>query len=121
MLTRFHAEEFGSVKPLDVPQIVPVIEASLVRSAKLKQLKLAEQNLNVALSRGAISMAIGLITERYRLPADEASEVLCQYARSQSRRLGQQIAGQSPELTVSPVTGRAGCVRIRPSSLQDGF
>ena len=88
-----------------MPQIFPVIEASVVRSAKLKQLKFAEQNLNVALSRGAISVAIGLIMERYRLPADEAFEVLCQYARSQRRRLGEvaaQMISADEEFNIPP-------------------
>jgi response regulator NasT len=94
------------VKPLDVPQIVPVIEAALVRSAELKQLKLAEQNLNVALSRGrASSVAIGLIMERYRLSADEAFEVLRQYARSQRRRFDEvaaQMVNAAEEINIPP-------------------
>ncbi len=92
------------VKPLDVPQIVPVIEAALVRSAELKQLKLSEQNLNVALSRGrASSVAIGLLMERYRFTADEAFEVLRQYARSQRRRLDEvavQMVSAAEEISI---------------------
>ncbi len=76
------------VKPLDVPQIVPVIESALARTAELRLLKSTEQNLNVALSRGrATSVAVGLIMERHRLSADEAFEALRQYARSQRRKL----------------------------------
>ncbi len=94
------------VKPLDVPQIVPMIEAALARSAELKQLKLAEQNLNVALSRGrATSVAIGLIMERYRLTTDEAFDVLRQYARSQRRRLDEvaaQMVSAAEDINISP-------------------
>jgi two-component system, response regulator PdtaR len=94
------------VKPLDVPQIVPAIEAALVRSAELKKLRLAEQNLNVALSKGrASSVAIGLIMERYRLGSDEAFEVLRQYARSQRRRfddVAAQMVSAAEEINIPP-------------------
>lgn len=92
------------VKPLDVPQIVPVIEAALVRSSELKQLKHAERNLNVALSSGrATSVAIGLIMERHRLNADEAFEALRQYARSQRRKLDDvaaQIVNSADDINI---------------------
>jgi AmiR/NasT family two-component response regulator len=109
------------VKPLDVPQIVPVIEAALVRSAELKQLKLTEQNLNVALSRGrATSVAIGLIMERYRLTADEAFEVLRQYARSQRRRLDEvaaQMVSAAEEINIPPKI--VGLARKAPDKSQN--
>lgn len=76
------------LKPQAVPQIVPVIEAALVRAAEYRQLKFHDENLNLALAKGrAISVAIGLIMERYRLSADEAFNVVRQYARSARRRI----------------------------------
>lgn len=92
------------VKPLDVPQIVPVIEAALARSAELQQLRNAEQNLNAALAKGrATSVAIGLIMERYRLNTDEAFEVLRHFARSRRRRIDEvatQVVEAAEEINI---------------------
>ena len=56
------------VKPVDIPQIVPTIEAALARSAELAELRTSTHNLSSALETNReTSMAVGLIMERYRV------------------------------------------------------
>lgn len=76
------------VKPLDVAKIIPSIEAALARAAEIRRLREAEQSLNVALKNSReISIAIGLVAERYALSPDEAFEALRSQARSQRRKV----------------------------------
>src|SRR3970282_1991398 len=50
------------VKPLDVQQIVPEIEAALARGSDIKKLRESEAQLNTALAGSRdISMAVGLL------------------------------------------------------------
>ena len=77
------------VKPLDVPQIVPAIEAALERSNELGKLKSSEFHLNRALHAGReTSTAVGMLMERYRLSSDEAFDLLRRHARAQRRKVG---------------------------------
>lgn len=81
------------VKPLDVPQLVPSIEAGLQRSAEIRKLRETEKQLNTALSTGRdISTAVGLIMERYRLNNADAFEKLRSFARSQRRKISEIAA-----------------------------
>jgi response regulator NasT len=74
------------VKPLDVPQIIPSIEAALARSAEIKSLKSTGEQLNHALESGReTSMAIGILMERGRLDREAAFDQLRNYARSQRK------------------------------------
>lgn len=76
------------VKPIDVPQIIPTIEAALKRAEEFSKLTLDKHNLNEALSQGrSISIAIGLIMERYQLSEQQAFHMLRQYARSNRCKL----------------------------------
>lgn len=76
------------VKPMDVPQVIPAVEAALARAAELKALKERESHLTTALSGGReTSMAVGLIMERYRLDRRQAFEALRFHARSQRRKM----------------------------------
>jgi response regulator NasT len=71
------------VKPLDVMQVIPTVEAALTRAKELRHLQSQEQHLNRALEQGReTSVAIGLLMERYRLSQQEAFELLRSYARS---------------------------------------
>lgn len=80
------------VKPFDIPQILPSIEAALARAGEIRKLRDAEAQLNEALANSReISMAVGLLMERGRLDHEEAFEALRDYARSQRRKL-QDIA-----------------------------
>jgi response regulator NasT len=76
------------VKPVYVSQMVPAIEAALVRAAEIKSLKETEAHLNIALASGReTSIAIGMLMERFRLSADEAFETLRGFARGERRKV----------------------------------
>lgn len=91
------ATELGAlgylVKPLDVPQIIPSIEAALARSAQIRSLTDTGEQLSQALESGReTSMAIGVLMERRGLDRDEAFEALRSHARSQRRRIHEVAA-----------------------------
>lgn len=82
------------VKPLDNTQIIPAIEAALARAGEIRKLREAEENLSTALKGSReISVAVGLVMERYDLRAEEAFEVLRSYARSLRRKISDVAAG----------------------------
>lgn len=74
------------VKPLDIQQIVPSIEAALTRARDLAKLRRSEEQLATALaSNREISMAIGLLMMRDRMNREHAFETLRGNARAQRR------------------------------------
>lgn len=76
------------VKPLDVTQLVPSLEAALVRAREIRALRDAEERLTRALGTSRdTATAVGLVMERYRLDRQAAFEALRQHARSQRRKL----------------------------------
>lgn len=76
------------VKPLDVNQIAPAVEAALARAAEIRDLREREAGLQGALTTSReTAMAVGVIMERYRLDRDQAFEALRSHARSQRRRV----------------------------------
>ncbi len=78
------------LKPIDVLQLPPSIEAALARAAEFRKLKTTESNLNTALSGNReISMAVGVVMERYRLQQSAAFEALRTFARSHRRKLSE--------------------------------
>lgn len=78
------------VKPVDIPQLAPAIEAALARAAELRRLRETEKQLQTALSEGReVSMAVGLIMERRRLDRQSAFEILRTSARTQRRKIGE--------------------------------
>lgn len=86
------ATELGAlgylVKPLDVPQIIPSIEAALARSAQIRTLTDTGEQLSQALESGReTSMAIGILMERRGFDRNQAFEALRSHARSQRRRI----------------------------------
>ena len=91
------ATELGAlgylVKPLDVPQIIPSIEAALARGAQIRTLTDTGEQLHQALESGReTSMAIGILMERRGLDREEAFEALRSHARSQRRRIHEVAA-----------------------------
>jgi response regulator NasT len=91
------ATELGAlgylVKPLDVPQIIPSIEAALARGAQIRTLTDTGEQLSHALESGReTSTAIGILMERRGFDRDEAFEALRSYARSQRRRIHEVAA-----------------------------
>jgi AmiR/NasT family two-component response regulator len=86
------ANGFGAlgylVKPLDVSQIVPSIEAALARAKDIGALRERGAQLTRALeSRRETSMAVGILMERRGLSRREAFDALRTGARSQRRPL----------------------------------
>jgi AmiR/NasT family two-component response regulator len=80
------------VKPLDVQQIVPSIEAALARGRDIKKLRESEAQLNAALAGSReVSMAVGVLMMRDRLDRTQAFELLRFHARSQ-RRTAAEVA-----------------------------
>jgi response regulator NasT len=78
------------VKPVDVNQIVPAIEAALERAADLQQLKDKQHNLNIALHSGReTSIAIGIIMAETGLSAAQAEDGLRACARGRRRKMSE--------------------------------
>lgn len=78
------------IKPLDVPQIVPSIEAALMRAREIRQLRDTETQLSTALGvEQRTRMAVGLLMERERLDRKAAFDLLRSLARSQRRKLAE--------------------------------
>jgi response regulator NasT len=74
------------VKPLDIQQIVPSIEAALTRARDLARLRQSEEQLTTALAGNReVSMAIGLLMMRDRMNREQAFETLRSNARAQRR------------------------------------
>ena len=82
------------VKPLDIQQIVPSIEAALTRAAEIRKLRESEAQLNAALAGSReISMVVGFLMQRDRLDRERAFELLRSHARSQRRPVA-EVAGE---------------------------
>lgn len=78
------------VKPVDIPQLIPAIEAGLARAADLSKLRETERQLQTALNENReVSMAVGLLIERRRLTRQQAFDVLRTTARTQRRKIGE--------------------------------
>lgn len=93
------------VKPLNVPQLIPTVQAALARAQDLFRLRTAERNLSTALSIGReTSIAVGILMERHRLSQAGAFELLRVEARSQRRRvsdLAEMIVGATETLNTA--------------------
>ena len=92
------------VKPVDIPQIVPAIEAALARGADISHLRESEQNLITSLEANRVtSIAVGLIMERYHLDRNTAFEQLRQIARSRQvkvRQVAEELLRAADSLNV---------------------
>jgi response regulator NasT len=76
------------VKPVDVPQLIPSVEAALVRARDFRALFRNKGNLEKALAGGRkVSISIGILMERRGLSEQQAFEVLRRHARSRQARL----------------------------------
>jgi response regulator NasT len=81
------ATEHGAVgyllKPFDLAQIVPAVEAALGRAEEIKGLRRNEINLTTALNASReTSMAVGLLMAKFHTDRDTAFELLRAYSRS---------------------------------------
>ncbi|MEW6515238.1 MAG: response regulator [Pseudomonadota bacterium] len=76
------------VKPVDVVQLIPAIEAALARARDLKALTEARAQLEQALAGGRqTSIAIGILMERRGLSEQAAFDLLRTSARMNRRKL----------------------------------
>lgn len=80
------------VKPLDIAQILPAVQAALARAAEIRTLREKETQLATALATSReTAMAVGLLMERKRVDREQAFELLRMHARS-TRRSVQELA-----------------------------
>lgn len=76
------------VKPVDVTQIIPSIEAALVRAAENRKMQDNETRLTQALAGSRdTATAVGILMERFRLRRSAAFEALRFHARSRRRKI----------------------------------
>ncbi|MBX3647196.1 MAG: response regulator [Rhodocyclaceae bacterium] len=78
------------VKPVDIHQLIPAIEAAVARAADLWGLRNTERQLQTALNENReVSMAVGLLVERRRISRQQAFDALRATARTQRRKIGE--------------------------------
>ncbi len=107
------ATELGAVgflvKPVDIPQIAPTVEAALKRASELTRLRSTGRQLEQALDQQrGVSVAIGILMERHRWSRSEAELRLRETARSQRRKmtdLAEAIVFAADVLAVSAMGG----------------
>ena len=76
------------VKPIDVHQIVPTIEAALMRAHDIEDLKAREENLTNALNVGReVNVAIGVLMAQTGMNYESAEKALRNYARASRERM----------------------------------
>jgi two-component system, response regulator PdtaR len=76
------------VKPLDIAQILPAVQAALARAAEIRALHEKQTQLSAALATNReIAMAVGLLMQRDGLEREQAFELLRGQARSSRRSM----------------------------------
>lgn len=76
------------VKPLDIAQLLPAIEAALARAAEINGLRAVREQLQTALdSDREINVAIGVVMARHGVGRSDAFDLLRRMARNQRRKL----------------------------------
>lgn len=76
------------VKPIDTSQLLPAVHTAIERSRELRALRCQADQLNSALKGGRnVSVATGLLMEKYQIGQQEALERLRRQARSSRTRL----------------------------------
>lgn len=79
-----------AVKPIDLPQLRPAIEAAMARAEELQDLRLARQQLQQALDGDrSINVATGIVMVSHKLNRSEAFNLLRDTARRQRRPLAE--------------------------------
>lgn len=82
------------VKPVDVAQLIPAVEAALARARDLNSLLKHKEHLERALKGGReINVCIGILMERRGLTERDAFEVIRRQARSRQMKV-QDVASQ---------------------------
>jgi AmiR/NasT family two-component response regulator len=79
-----------AVKPLDIVQLIPTIEAALVRAAELRALRSTGQQLQQALdAERDINVAVGITMMEFRIKRGAAFALLRASARTQRCKLAE--------------------------------
>lgn len=82
-----------AVKPQDVSQLIPAIQAALARANELQELRTTRQQLQAALDgERDISTAVGITMMQYHLNRSDAFELLRKSARTRRCRLADLAA-----------------------------
>lgn len=78
------------VKPVDIPQLVPFIEAAMARGREIDLLRTTAEQLEQALRiEQKTRTAVGIIMERKGMDRREAFDLLRGRARAQRRKIGE--------------------------------
>ncbi len=92
------------VKPIGIEEIVPSIETALERAKEIKGLQKNGEMLQVALDGDrSVSVAVGILMERYSLNNSQAFESIRKHARSNHLKLidvAKKIINASEELSL---------------------
>jgi response regulator NasT len=81
------------VKPVDIPQVVAVLESALARAEENRELRHREASLSEGLTGNReVSAAVGIVMERYRLTQRAAFESLRARARAERRKIEEVAA-----------------------------
>jgi len=76
------------VKPIDTVQLIPAIETAISRAYDLKGLKTTQDQLQTALDADrSISIAVGMVMDKYQISYDDAFSKLRNTARSRQIKL----------------------------------
>jgi response regulator NasT len=82
------------VKPVDVPRLVPAIEAALARASDLQDFRMTQRQLQEALDADRdINVAIGIVMVRQQLGRNDAFDQLRKTARARRLKLS-ALAGE---------------------------
>lgn len=78
------------IKPIDVPQLIPSIEAAITRASDIRELRESEERLRGALVRQRkTAIAVGILMERYRVDSGEGFERLRRMARDERQKINE--------------------------------
>ena len=98
------------LKPIDSAQLIPAIEAALVRGRDIARLRESESRLKTALAtEQKTRTAVGVLMERQGLDQQSAFERLRRHARSQRRKItdvADEVISAAETLNIPPVDGR---------------
>ena len=95
-----------AVKPLDIPQLIPSIEAACARANELQDLRETRQQLQKALdAERGISVATGVVMVKDGLARRDAFVLLREAAREQRRKLAdlaEEVVGKHERTLSAP-------------------
>ena len=95
-----------AVKPLDIPQLIPSIEAACARANELQDLRETRQQLQKALdAERGISVATGVVMVKDGLARRDAFVLLREAAREQRRKLAdlaEEVVGKHERTLPAP-------------------